>query len=552
MRKVLTGLFGFVAISLILAGCREDDLAESEEKMVFRYNESAGISFLDPALATRFEDYWAMSQLFNGLVQFDKDLNVVPCIAKSWTISDDKLEYTFTLRNDVFFHDHELFEGGKGRKVVAQDFVNSFFRVTDPEVASPGKYIFQHLDRSARSYGLGFYAPNDSILKIVLAQPQYSFLEQLSLPFCYVVPIEIVDYYGDDFTRNPVGTGPFVFRSWREDVKLVMVKNDNYFEYDQEGNRLPYLDAIAISFIREKDVEFRDFKKGKFEFISGLHPSYQDQLLTQTGELKEEYKGKFVLQRHPWLKTDYVGFLMKSDQPIFENSPLRMKQVRRAINYAINRRELVTYLRNGIGHPAENGFVPMGMPGYKYTSVQGYTFDLEKSRELLFEAGITEPRDLEPITLVATNEYKQICEYLKSNIEETGLRVNLEIVVPNVHKQMIAGFKTNCFRKSWTADYPDAINFLQLFYSKNESPHGPNYTHFKNGPFDVNFEKSLIEQNDTIRYALFRNMENILLEEAPVIPLYYDEVVRFLQTYVKGLEVNAMNQLDLKRVKLEK
>lgn len=542
-----------ITVSIVfLYSCVDDDHIELDNKKVFRYNESAGISFLDPALATRFEDYWAMSQLFNGLVQYDKDLTVKPCIAKSWTISEDHLEYTFVIRNDVYFHDHPQFPDGKGRKVVAQDFVNSFFRITDPDVASPGQYIFQNIDRSARSYGLGFYAPNDSILKIVLAQPQHSFLEQLSLPFCYVVPIEIVDYYEDDFTRNPVGTGPFKFRSWREDVKLVMVKNENYFEYDEQGTRLPYLDAVAISFIREKDVEFREFNKGKFEFISGLHPSYQDKLLTQTGELKDDYKDKFVLQRHPWLKTDYIGFLLKTDQEIFKNSPLKIKQVRKAINHAINRKELVTFLRNGIGHPAENGFVPMGMPGYKYTNITGYNYDLEKARALLFEAGIENPRDLEPITLVATNEYKQTCEYLKENIEEIGIRVNLEIVIPNVHKQMIAGFNTNCFRKSWTADYPDAINFLQLFYSKNESPRGPNYTHFKNGPFDVNFEKSLTELDEQARYELYRNMEQILLEEAPVIPLYYDEVVRFVQKYVKGLDVNAMNQLDLKRVQLDK
>lgn len=543
--------FGLL-IAIVLVSCGDDDLVLQDDKMVFRYNESAGISFLDPALATRFEDCWAMSQLYNGLVEYDNDLNVKPSIAKSWTISDDQLEYVFTLRSDVFFHDHPQFPDGKGRRVVAQDFVNSFFRITDPDVASPGRYIFQNIDRSTRSYGLGFYAPNDSTLKIVLSQPQHSFLQQLSLPFCYVIPIEIVDYYGQDFTRNPVGTGPFSFKNWKEDVKLVMIKNEKYFEKDAEGVQLPYLDAVAISFIREKDVEFREFSKGKFEFISGLHPSYQDKLLTKTGELKQEYHEKFVLQRHPWLKTDYIGFLLKKDQKIFENSPIKIKQVRKAINHAINRRELVTFLRNGIGHPAENGFVPMGMPGNKYTNVAGYNFDLEKSRALLFEAGITNPRDLEPITLVATNEYKQTCEYLKENIEQIGLRVNLEIVVPNVHKQMIAGYNTNCFRKSWTADFPDAINFLALFYSKNESPHGPNYTHFKNGPYDVNYEKSLVTLDESERFALYRNMEQIILEEAPVIPLYYDEVVRFVQKYVKGLDVNAMNQLNLKRVKLDK
>lgn len=544
---------GYLCIVLSWFSCTSPkDSAELSGKKVFRYNESAGISFLDPAMASRFEDMWAMAQLFNGLVELDRNLKVQPSIAKRWEVSEDQLEYTFFLRDDVFFHDHPQFPGGKGRQVVAQDFVNSFFRITDPEVASPGRYIFQNLDRSERSFGLGFYAPNDSTLKIVLAQPQHSFLEQLALSFCYVVPIEIVDYFGDDFTRNPVGTGPFKFKSWKEDVKMVLVKNENYFEKDPQGNRLPYIDAVAISFIREKDVEKREFLKGKFEFISGLHPSYQDELLTKDGRLESAFAEKIYLQRHPWLKTDYIGYMLKTNQPELENDPIKIKQVRKAINYAINRRELVNNLRNGIGHPAESGFTPMGMPSFKYSSVIGYTYDLDKARALLFEAGISDPRKMEPIKLVATNEYKQTCEYLKSNIEELGIPVELEIVVPNVHKQIIASFNTDLFRKSWTADYPDAINFLQLFYSKNESPRGPNYTHFRNGPFDVNFEKAMMETNEEERYKLYHNMEEIILEEAPVIPLYYDEVIRFVQKYVEGLEVNAMNQLNLKRVRLKK
>jgi oligopeptide transport system substrate-binding protein len=537
---------------LLLAGisCNGGPSGEEGDKKVFRYNETAGISFLDPAYASRFEDGWAMSQIYNGLVTLDKDLNVVPAIAKSWEISEDKQEYTFHLRNDVYFHDHELFPNGKGRKVTGQDFVNSFFRITDPETASPGQFIFRNIDRSDRSFNMGFYAPNDSTFKIVLAHPEHAFLQQLTLPFCFVVPIEIVDHYGRDFTMHPVGTGPFKFKTWKQDVKLVLVKNETYFESDSEGNRLPYIDAVAITFVKDKDVEFREFVKGKYEFISGLHPSYQDQLLTSDGKLKPEYKDKFYLQRHPWLKTDYIGFLLKEDQPILANSPLKMKQVRQAINYSINRRELVTYLRNGIGEPAEHGFIPMGMPGYSSSSIEGFTYDPEKARNLLFEAGIENPRDLAAITLVATNEYKDICEYLKTNIEEIGLSVKIDIVVPNVQKQMIASYQTNCFRKSWTADYPSGINFLQLFYSRNESPRGPNYTHFRNGVFDVNFEKAQTELNDSARYVYYHKMEEVIREEAPVIPLYYDEVIRFVKNNVSGLEVNAMNMLELKRVKV--
>lgn len=539
-----------VLVSLVIMACGGRKKGDLNGKKVFRYNESAGISFLDPAYSTAFEDCWAMNQLFNGLVQLDNELRVIPCIASSWEISDDKTEYTFHLRNDVFFHDHPQFEAGKGRKVVAQDFVNSFFRITDPETASPGIYVFKNIDKSERSNNMGFVAVNDSTLKIYLTQPQHSFLEQLTLPVCSVVPLEIVDYYGKDFTRNPVGTGPFQFKTWHDKVKLVMVKNENYFERDEQGNRLPYIDAVSVSFIREKDVEYKQFLKGQFEFISGLHPSYQENLLTSNGELRESFKDKMYLQRHPWLKTDYIGILVDPNKKIVKESPLRNKLIRQAINYAIDRKAMVNQLRNGIGMPAEFGFCPVGLNSFKYSRVDGFTYDMDKARALLFEAE-TDLKNAPEVVLITTNEYKHIAEYIQSQLTELGLKIKMEVVMKNVQTQMIASSQTNLFRKSWTADYPDAINFLQLFYSGNKNPKGPNYTQFYNIYYDQYFEAALKETDELKRFELYRQMEEILLEEAPVIPLFYDEVIHFVQNNVEGLELNAMNMLNLKRVRIK-
>lgn len=542
-----------LCVVLMIFSCQtgKEQKINTEGKKVFRYNESAGISFLDPAYATRFEDVWAMSQLYNGLVQFDEQLNVIPCIAKRWEINTEQTEYTFYLRNDVYFHDHEIFESGKGRKVVAQDFVNSFFRITDPEIASPGSYIFQNVDYSTRSKNKGFVAVNDTTLKIYLKQAQHQFLEQLSLPFCYVIPIEIADYYGNDFSTHPVGTGPFKFKTWKKDVKLVMVKNENYFEKDASENSLPYIDAVSISFIRDKHMEYKEFLKGKFEFISGLDDSYRDMLLNNNGTLKNNFKEQIRLLRTPWLKTDYLGILVDNEKEIVQNSPLKNKLIRKAINYSINRRELVNLLRNGIGEPAEFGFVPVGMPGFKLTRVNGFTYNPEKAKTLIFESGLKK-EELPEVTLVTTTEYKNICEYLKQNIDETGLKCKIEVVVPSVQKQMVSSYTANFFRKSWTADYPDAINFLQLFYSKNFSPNGPNYTHYKNSLYDAYFEEALTENNEEKRLLLYHKMEEILLDDAPVVPLFYDEAIKFVQNYVDGLEVNAMNQLNLKKVRIVK
>lgn len=549
---VRLGILSVLMVLLWGCGGNSEVVEFSENKTVLRYNESAGISYLDPAYATRFEDGWAISQLFNGLVQFDGDLKVVPCIAKKWSVSEDGLEYTFILRKDVFFHDNEAFEKGKGRKVVASDFVNSFFRIFDPETASPGQYIFQYVDDLKKGTQKGFFAPNDSTFKIYLKAPQSDFLMKLTLPFCSVVPIEVVDAYGDDFRKNPVGTGPFVFKLWQEDIKLVMIKNENYFEIDEKGHKFPYVDAVSVSFMKDKNVEVGEFKKGKLDFISGFHPSIQNSLLTNSGKLREEFEDSLKLIRTPWLKTDYIGILVDETKETTAKSALRSREIRRAIGYAIDRKGLVRYFRSGIGIPAENGFIPKGMPGYESFRINGFTYDLEKAKELLFESGLNLTDEEKSITIFALKEYKELCEYLSKELEEIGFKTTIEMVPASVFKQRIAMYEANFFRKSWTGDYPDALNFMQLFYSKNESPKGPNYTHFKNSFYDNLFEKALQTTDFKERNALVSEMEKIIFEEAPVIPMFYDESIRISHKNVSGLETNPMNTLDLKKVRVNR
>ena len=296
----------WLVVALIaLSACGTTD-KDYDDKMILRYNESAGISNLDPAHSERFEDIWAMSQIYNGLIRLDSDMKIVPDLAKEWEMDSSRMTYTFHLRTDAIFQDSEGFEDGKGRKVVAEDFIHSFQRILDPEEGSQGKFIFKNIDRLATQNHLGMEAPNDSTLVIHLKKPQHSFLKMLTLSYCYVVPIEVADYFGDDFTRNPVGTGPFQMKVWRQGDKLVLVKNEEYHEFDDAGERLPYLDAISISFIRSRSTEFTEFSKGNLDFISGIDDSYQNSVLTASGELKDEYQDKFYMLKQPWLKTDYI------------------------------------------------------------------------------------------------------------------------------------------------------------------------------------------------------------------------------------------------------
>jgi len=174
----------------------------NSEKTVFRYNEAAGISKLDPSRTTSFEDIIAIGHLFEGLVALDEELKVVPAVASDWEISDDGREYTFYIRSDVYFHDNECFAASEGRRVVASDFEYSFFRIVDPAEPSPGKYIFENVAKTEESNYIGFKAIDDRIFKIYLKEPQPSFLQMLTLKHCSVVPHEAIDRYGEDLEQT--------------------------------------------------------------------------------------------------------------------------------------------------------------------------------------------------------------------------------------------------------------------------------------------------------------------------------------------------------------
>ena len=236
-------------VFMIFVGCTVDK--DNFENKIFRYNEYRNVTSLDPAFARNPQNIWPINQIFNGLVQLDKDLNIKPEIASSWNISKDGLTYTFTLRDDVYFHKSPLFGNSKTRKVTAEDFVYSFNRLKDPKIGSPGGWVLQQIDY--------YEATSQNDFTIHLKNQFPPFLGLLSMRYCSVVPKEVASFYGEKFRSNPIGTGPFYLKRWDENVKMVLRKNSNYFENDSEGNPLPYLDAITIQFIADIQSEFMLF-----------------------------------------------------------------------------------------------------------------------------------------------------------------------------------------------------------------------------------------------------------------------------------------------------
>ncbi|PIQ16793.1 MAG: ABC transporter substrate-binding protein, partial [Flavobacteriales bacterium CG18_big_fil_WC_8_21_14_2_50_32_9] len=533
-----------------LFSCSNSSENSKDNLKIFRYNEAAGITSLDPAFSRNPENIWACNHLYNGLMQMDDNLAIKPSIATRWEISEDGTVYTFHLRNDVYFHDHKLFKDGKGRKVVASDFVYSFNRILDSKNASPGAWIFNNIDYREENNYQPFEAINDSTLSIFLTEAFPPFLGILTMQYCAVVAHEVVDYYKNDYRSNPIGTGPFKFKVWDENNKLVLLKNNNYFEKDEDGSAMPYIDAISISFVKDKEMEFLKFLNGELEFISGRDGDNKESIFTPEGTLKKEYESKITMLTNPYLNTEYLGILIDEDLDIVAKSPLRKKFVRQAINYGFDRKQMIAHLRKNIGTPAFAGFVPKGLPSYNEEVVVGYNYNPEKAKELLYLAGYPDGKGLSEITLHTTANYVDLCEYIQHQLGEIGIKTKVDIVDASAHRELVARSKLNFFRKSWIADYPDAENYLALFYSKNFTPHGPNYTHFSNVEFDRLYKLSQSEINDSTRYYLYQKMDKIVIEEAPIVPLYYDVLVRLTQKNVTDLGINPINLLNLKRVKL--
>lgn len=535
LSKYLTFLL-FVCLAV---GCYD---SEKEGGNIFHYNEQTGIASLDPAFAKNQSIMWAIHQLYNTLVEVDSQLNIVPAVATRWDISPDRKTYTFHLRDDVWFHDDAAFPTGKGRKLVASDVVYSFKRLIDESTASPGSWIFNEKIDSAQ----GFVAVDDSTFQLKLTRPYNPILGILSMQYCSIVPKEGVQKWGSDFRRHAVGTGPFQFVAWEEGQALILKKNPRYFETDAQGKRLPYLDGVKVSFYDSKATEFLLLRQKKIDFINDIDASFKDEVLTKKGSLRKEWEGKLQLQTHPYLNIEYLGLLVDSTNPLMQASPTRYKKVRQAINYGFDRRKMVLYLRNSLGIPAESGFVPTGLPSFDSTEVKGYHYDTQQARKLLAEAGFS-GRNLPAIKLLTIPIYSDIASYIARQLEEIGFKVQVEAIQKSLLLDMTSNSKALFFRGSWIADYPDAENYLSVFYSKNPAP--PNYTRYSNPQFDKVFEQALGETNDSLRYRLYRQADQIMIQDAPVVPLWYDVVVHLVQPEITGFPANALNLLELRHVR---
>ncbi len=527
-----------IHIGLLLISCNVSK--KKEDKAVLRYNSENGITSLDPAFASSQDNIWAVNQLFNGLVQVNSSLEPIPCIAKSWKIDSTGKIYTFHLRNDVYFHPSSCFPNNT-RIVTAHDFVFSFNRIIDPKTASPGAWIFN--DKIAAN---GFRALNDSTFQIELVQPFGPFLGILTMPYCTVVPKEGINFYGKSFAQNPVGTGPFSFFLWEKDINLVLHRNEQYFESDSTGNKLPYLDALSISFVSNKQMALLLFLKGKLDLLNGISSTSKDVILDKNGGLQPELAQDITLEKMPFLNTEYLAIQIDDST---SQHPWKDKNFRKAINYAIDRKKMIKNLRNDVGSPSESGFIPIGLKGHASTPPYAYTYDQQKAKEFLARSSYSS--NPTTITVSTTKDYLDLCIYIQKQLADIGVTCTIDVLPSSELKEQKRNANLPFFRASWIMDYPDAENYLSCFYSKNFSPNGPNYTHFKDEQFDLWYEQSLTQTDDEKRIRLYEQMDSLILDEAPIVVLFYDESVRLLRKNITGLVNNPLNIPSFKYARKE-
>lgn len=486
---------------------------------------------LDPIIATDTTSAEVGYQLFETLVEISPDGDLVPLLAESWEVKDGGKRFIFHLRKGVRFHSKT--EGGKwtanaGREVTAYDWVWSLNYLADPKVNSPRAYFIDMVKgyddyRKGKTKEIaGIRAVDRWTLQIELDYPFAAFLGVVAYNSLVVLPREDVAKLGKNFNFHPVGTGPFVFESWKQDDKLVLSRNNAYWKKDKWGNQLPYLNGIEYRIIVDENIQYTEFKLGNLYQTVVTDPYYQEAKSGKVGVFKEI----------PQPGTYYYGMNITSP-------PFNDKRIRQALNYAIDRKKLIDLVRNGRATPAK-GVLPPGMPGYN-PNLKGYDYNPQKAKELLAAAGYKNGVD---VTLVYNTSviHKPVAEALQAQFAQVGIRVTLRNIDWGTLLDMADRGDVPFFRMEWVVDYLDPDNFLYvLLNSANIGPKG-NYTWFKNAEFDKLTDEARVEPDWKKRIALYQKAEQIAVEEAPWVFIYHYNTDSLVQSFVRNYELPSFGQ----------
>jgi peptide/nickel transport system substrate-binding protein len=524
---------------------------------IFRINEVENFKNLFPHSMIDAVSSRIAYQVYQGLYKFDqRTLEPVNCLAASESVSEDARVWTFTIQKGVFFQDDACFPDGKGREMTAKDVKYCFEMLCSNYPGNTAHELFTQRITGARDYYdgkatevSGIKLVDDYTLEITLDNSFSGFKSLLAHTGCMIFPKEAVDKYGTEgMAKKCVGTGPFVIDEIN-DNQVRLKRNANYWEKDEHGNQLPYLDIVKITFTKDKKSELSNFRKKNLDMIWKLPVDEMESVLASLEEAQQGGNPEFRYQQINGLNTQFYAFNAAS-------GTFKDIKVRQAFNYAVDRDGLIKHTLKGENEPAEHGLVPK-FGNYDPSNVEGFEFDPDQAKKLMAEAGYPNGKGFPELTLyineggsintiVATTLQNQ----LKENI---GVNVTIEPLQLDVLIERFANGETDFTRTSWIADFPDASNFLWLFYGKNvpDDPNArslPNFSRYKNPIFDDYLEKgmSAIDPEEQMKY--YNMCDSILVADAAFLPLYHDQYIRLVQNNIVGFPINAMEYRDLTRV----
>jgi peptide/nickel transport system substrate-binding protein/oligopeptide transport system substrate-binding protein len=462
---------------------------------------------LDPALSTDVPTGRAVGYVFDGLVRFTPDAQVVPGLARSWDISTDGMTYTFHLRKGVKFHD--------GRPFSARNVVNSFMRVLDPKSKGgrgwplyPIAGAKEYADGKGGSTISGLTAPNDTTVVIRLKEPFAIFPKLLAMPVAAIVPDSVPSNFGE----HPIGTGPWKFVEWKHDDYLKFAANPDYFDTP------PKADSLMARIIPEPSTAVAEFESGNVDVL------YVPEGETKNWEQTDEKKA--MLESAPALRVFYVAINTTRGK-------LADARVRQALNYATDAKAILEGIVSGRGNLAA-GVIPPSLPGGDSTR-KGYTRDVAKAKQLLAAAGATDLK-LE-LWSSQTPPFPRIAQAIQAQLKEAGVTVTLVQRDASSMREAARAGQTDMALKDWFADYPDAENFLYpLLHSANKGV-GGNVSFYSNAEFDKLVNEARREQDDAKRTALYSQADQLEYNDAPMIYLFFYKELYAVQPWITNFKV---------------
>lgn len=531
----------------------------------FSISETEDYQTLFPIAISDVVSSFLANQVYEGLVKFTvNDLSVRPSIAESWEVDSTGTLYTFHIKKGVFFQDDPCFPGGKGREVHASDVKYSFELLCSkhPDNVNFASTLKNNVKGAVKfnestaggkpDSGLeGIKVIDDYTVQIILQAPCISFLYILASPVGSIVPKEGVLKYGNELH---LGTGPFIFKkNDKQSGQVILLKNPNYHGVDSFGNKLPFVDSLVLKVIPTKAAQLEAFEKGEVDVVLGL-PSESVRSLVE--KQIEQFKNKtvgYVLERTPEMASNYYQFNLT--RPPFDDV-----RVRKAFSYAINRNRIIDEVLKGEAYgPGIYGISPPSFKEYDITKIKGYDFNPDMANRLFYESGYKDKKTFPSVKVVlnsgGTKNTKVALEIQKQLMDVLGIRIDFEVKTIAQKAEDAKFARADILRTGWVADYPSPESFLWLFYGAEvpatlDKPSFPNTTRYKNTEFDKLFEKGRTAKTREESYMYFSQAEQAMMNDAPVLMLWYDENYRLIKSRVKKLPANPIRYRDCSEVYL--